>query len=191
MKLYHEKGEFKAAVRAYVAMGGSRADQDTFRLDVIGAALFHGLRHSNFDAGERVTKATLGSIRPDTAHAFTACRAAWEANAKVNFTDATAATKAQELLQPVMDALRELRAEQDRGKEERKQAKDAAARADAIAALNGNVPSPYLLKGPEGTVELSKEEFQTLMSDLEQYRKNERPMLVDVRDRAEKLAAAA
>jgi len=183
MKTFSGKGEFASAVRAYVAMGGSRGDQDTFRLDVIGAAVFHGLRHANFDAGNRVVAATLGAIRPDTAHAMAECRKAWEANGKRNLADAAAAAKAQELLQPVIAALRELRDTQDRNKEEKKQAKDAAARADAIAALAGHVPSPFILKGPNEAVELSKEEYQTIMGVLAEIRSGTRPVTVDVSER--------
>jgi|AACY02.6.fsa_nt_gi hypothetical protein len=183
MKLFSQKGEFKAAVRAYVQMHGARADQDTFRLDVIGAALYHGLCHANFAPGTRVAEATLGAIPPDTQRAMAACRKVWEDNGKVNFTESEASAKAQELLEPVATALRELRAAQDKGKEERKQAKDAAARAEQLAKREEEQkgqPSPWKLKGPDGEyMDLSEEEYTILLSVMVDVRagKWQRPVL--------------
>lgn len=187
MKMFKGKGEFTAAVRGYVALGGSRGDQDTFRLDVIGAALYHGLAHANFDPGMRVAKATLGAIRPDVERAMAECRKAWEANGKSNLDDKEAQEKAQELLRPVQEALTELRAEQDRNKEEKKQAKEAAARAEQIAKRETegeSVPSPFILKGPDGGLELTESEFATLMGTLTEIRKGLQAVTVDLQEAA-------
>jgi hypothetical protein len=186
MKLFKGKGEFAAAVRGYVAMGSSRSDQDQYRLDVIGASLFHGLAHANFDAGNRVAASTLGAIQPDVQKAISECRKAWEGNGKANFTEKDAEAKASELLQPVILALRELRDTQDRNKEENKRRKEAEARAAALAKLESEAqgkPSPFMLKGPDGTVELSQEEFDTLMGLLADVRKGDIATTVDVRNR--------
>jgi hypothetical protein len=190
---FTQKGEFGAAMKGYVALNASRADQDEYRLDVIGAALWHGLRHANFDP--RVVPGTLGAIRPDVQTAMSAARALWEKGGKVNFTEAEATKTAMELLQPVIAALRELRATQERNKQERKEQKDAEARAAAIAAREAEgkpLPSPYMLKGPDdGTVPLSSEEYDTLLGLLAEIRSGARPVTVDVTKRAERLAAAA
>jgi len=173
MKLFKGKGEFASAVRGYVALGGSRSDQDTFRLDVIGAALYHGLAHANFDAGNRVAASTLGAIQPDVQRAIAECRKAWEGNGKVNFSDAEAATKASEMLQPVIAALRELRETQDRNKEENKRRKEAEARAAALAKMESEAqgkPSPYMLKGPDGVIELSEAEYHQLFDTINDMR---------------------
>ena len=186
MKLFKGKGEFAAAVRGYVAMGSSRSDQDTYRLDVIGASLFHGLAHANFDAGNRVAASPLGAIQPDVMAAIAACRKVWEDGGKANFTEAKAEAKAGELLQPVILALRELRETQDRAKEENKRRKEAEARAAALAKMESEgqtKPSPFMLKGTDGTIELTQEEFDTLVGLLADVRKGELATTVDVRNR--------
>ena len=178
---YTQKGEFGAAMRGYVALGGARSDQDTYRLDVITAGLFHGLRHANFDP--RIAACSLGAIRPDVERAMAEARKAWEANKKANFSDAKAEESAKLFAQPVIAALRELRETQDRNKEEKKQAKEAAARAEVLARMDSEAkgkPSEWLLKSPDGTVELSSAEFDTLMGLLADVRKGERPVTVDV-----------
>ena len=194
MKLFKGKGEFAAAVRGYVAMGSSRSDQDTYRLDVIGASLFHGLAHANFDAGNRVAASTLGAIQPDVQKAIAECRKAWEGNGKANFTEKAAEAKASELLQPVILALRELRETQDRNKEEKKRAKEAAARAEVLAKMESEAngkPSPFVLKNGEagGTVELTEDEYNTLMGVLVDIRKGDRPVTVDVSKKRVAVAA--
>ena len=186
---YHQKGEFGAAMKGYIALGKGKAEQDQYRLDITEAALFHGFRHANFDP--RVVEFALGSIRPDVKLAMEAAKAAWVANGKdgkgKNFSDEEAAKLATEFVQPVIRALRELRREQEANKEEKKQAKDAAAREQAIARMEAeqNPPSPFMLKNGEagGTVELTEDEYNTLVGLLADIRKGDIATTVDVRKR--------